>query len=342
MSGALRILRAGPAMSVQDLGRPGHMARGLSTGGAADRQALFEAAALLQLPDVAPAIEMAAVGGVFSADAPMRFALTGAPMRAMIQGDPVAWSASHVLHPGQKLEIGGARAGVYGYLTPAAGIDTPPWLGSRAFHGVAGVGKPLAIGDALPLGVDPRPDATSMTLDPDSRFQGGEVRLAPGPQTGLFPEETVARALATEFRRGAQANRQGVRLDHDGEPFGSAATAGLASDFIVPGDVQMTGDGVPYVLMAECQTIGGYPRLGTVLPDDLPRVAQTPLNAPLRFVLVTTEEADALWKSDAERLRMARGGVRPLFRDPTFMRDLLSFNLVGGVTCGDDLERDGG
>jgi len=340
MSATLTIHRAGPAVTVQDLGRPGHMARGLSAGGAADRQALFEAAALLQLPEVAPAIEMAGLGGAFTADAPTRFALTGAPMKASIEGDPVAWNASHTLHPGQRLEIGGASAGVYGYLTPAATINTPVWLGSRAVHGVAGVGKPLAAGDALPLGEDSRLEAPGMTLDPLSRFAGGEVRMMPGPQTGLFSEATLERALSTEFRRGAQANRQGVRLDHDGEPFGTDAAAGLASDFIVTGDVQMTGDGLPYVLMAECQTIGGYPRLGTVLPDDLPRVAQAPLGAPLRLALVTVEEADALWKSDAERLRLTRIGVRPLFRDPARMRDLLSYNLVGGVTSGDDLERD--
>jgi len=338
MSATLTIQRAGPAISVQDLGRPGHMAQGISTGGAADRQALFEAAALLLLPAVAPAIEMASLGGVFTTDAPMRFALTGAPMKATIDGYPLAWSASHTLHPVQRLEIGGASVGVYGYLTPAATIDAPAWLGSRAVHGVAGVGKPLAAGDALPLGEDPRPEAPSLTLDPGDRFSGGEVRLMPGPQTALFPKAVLDRALATEFRRGAQANRQGVRLDHGGEPFGTEAAAGLASDFIIAGDVQMTGDGVPYVLMSECQTIGGYPRLGTVLPDDLPRVAQAPLGARLRLALVTTEAADALWKSDAERLRLARGGVRPLFRDPASMRDLLSYQLISGATSGDYVE----
>lgn len=44
---ALRVLSAGPGVTVQDLGRPGWLASGLSRGGAADRLALLEGAALL-------------------------------------------------------------------------------------------------------------------------------------------------------------------------------------------------------------------------------------------------------------------------------------------------------
>ena len=138
--GSLTILRAGPALSVQDLGRPGHLSEGLSPGGAMDRLALLEAAALLDLPDVVPAIEMASTGGRFSVDAPMRIALTGAPMKAAVDGAPAPWAATVLLLPGQVLEIGGATAGTYGYLTPAGGIRSPDWLGSRSAHLVIGVG----------------------------------------------------------------------------------------------------------------------------------------------------------------------------------------------------------
>jgi len=340
MSATLTVHRAGPAMTVQDLGRPGNMSSGLSTGGAADRLALLEAAALLNLPEVVPAIEMAGTGGSFSVDAPMRFALTGAPMRVTLDGAPRPWNASVLLHPGQRLELGGVSAGVYGYLTPAGGIQTERWLGSRAAHLVAGIGKPLVAGDDLPLGSDPHPEAAGQTVEVDDRFSGGVVRLMPGPQTSLFSEEAIARVQATAFRRGAQANRQGIRLDHDGAPFSAEAAAGLASDFILPGDVQMAGEGIPFVLTAECQTIGGYPRLGTIVPDDLPRMAQAPLGSTVRLKLVSLEVADALWRSDGARLRDLRGRVQPLVRDPRYIHDLLSYQLISGATAGDDLDRE--
>lgn len=335
----LTIHRAGPALSVQDLGRPGHLSEGLSPGGAADRLALFEAAALLGLPAVVPAIEMASMGGRFSTDTPMRIALTGAPMKAALDGAPLPWPSSLLLLPGQMLEVGGATAGVYGYLTPAGGIATPEWLGSRAAHLVIGVGRPLAAGESLPLGPDPAPNAPAQTLDPEPRFAGGTLRLMPGPQTGLFDAATLERIQATAFTRSAQANRQGIRLDHEGAPFPASGAKGLASDFILAGDVQMIGEGIPFVLMAECQTIGGYPRLGTVLPDDLPKIAQAPMGAGLRLALVPLEEADALWQSDDDRLRALRKRVRPLIRDPRDIPDLLGYQLIGGMTRGDDLDR---
>ena len=64
------------------------------------------------------------------------------------------------------------------------------------------------------------------------------------------------------------------------------------SDIIVTGDIQMTGDGEPYVLMSECQTMGGYPRIGTVIPADLPVLAQAKAGTPIRFEQITLEQAD--------------------------------------------------
>lgn len=339
MSGLLHIKRAGPAVSVQDLGRPGYMGQGVATGGAADRQALFEAAALLEAPAVLPAIEMAGMGGSFTVDAPTRFALTGAPMRANLDGEPLGWNESHLLQPGEVLDLGGVSEGVYGYLSFAAGMALVPWLGSVASQASLGIGKLLAAGDTLPLGTDPDTTLPPRRLPKSDRFKGGTLRMMPGPQTSLFDPATLERALATGFTRDAAANRQGVRLNHDGAPFPADDAASLASDFITQGDVQMTGDGVPYVLMADCQTMGGYPRLGTVLPDDLPTLAQAPMGAKLRLEMLDLAAADALWQSDKARLAALRGKAVVKIRDPRDIRDLLSYQLISGVTAGDDLDR---
>ena len=100
----------------------------------------------------------------------------------------------------------------------------------------------------------------------------------------------------------------------------------------------MTGDGIPYVLLAECQTTGGSPRIGTVIPADLPLVAQTPPGGSLRFRLLDTAAADRLHRSDAALLREARSRCHRLIRDPATIADLLSYTLISGVTRGDDLD----
>lgn len=340
MSAQLILHRAGPAMTLQDLGRPGHIAQGIGTGGAADRLALLEAAALLQAAKPLPVIEMAGLGGSFEVTQTCRFALTGAPMRATLNGSQIAWNESHLISPGDRLDIGGASEGVYGYLCFAGEIATPPWLDSRATQADLGIGRRLEAGDNLPLGPDPDPQSPLRRLSVEGRCNGGSLRMMPGPQTELFSTETLQRALATPFRRGPAANRQGVRLDQDGAPFGAEKSAVLASDFITIGDIQMTGDGVPYILLADCQTMGGYPRLGTVLPCDLPKLAQAPLGAEIRLILLSLAEADGLWKSDQVQLAELRRAAEVKIRDPLSIRDLLRYQLISGVTAGDDLERD--
>ncbi|MBC7156079.1 MAG: urea amidolyase, partial [Rhodobacteraceae bacterium] len=147
MSRALIVHRAGPTTSVQDGGRPGFLAQGLSRGGAADRLALAEGAALLGQGAALAAIEMAGTGGVFEATEDVRIALTGAPMRATLGGAPLVWGASHRLRAGQPLEIGPAVAGVYGYLHVGGGIAVPPILGARGAHLAAGIGVVAGAGD---------------------------------------------------------------------------------------------------------------------------------------------------------------------------------------------------
>ncbi len=339
MSRALIVHRAGPGVTVQDAGRAGFLAFGLSRGGAADRLALAEGAALLrQDPDLA-ALELATMGGEFEATQDMRIALTGAPMRASIDGARIAWNASHALPAGARLSIGAAEAGSYGYLHLGGGIATEATLGSRSAHLAAHIGAAVTGGTSLPIAPDARPEDVGQVLDASTRFDGGTVRIVPGPQTDFFSAAEQARFEAMRFRRDTRGNRMGVRLLCDGDGFHSDAGLSVLSEVIVPGDIQITGDGSPFILLGECQTTGGYPRIGSVLPCDLPIVAQTRPGATLRCRFITLEEGVEAERRDATHRRGLRNRLRPLIRDPHRIPDLLSYQLISGVTAGDDLER---
>ncbi|MEL6681044.1 MAG: biotin-dependent carboxyltransferase family protein [Pseudomonadota bacterium] len=335
----LHIHSAGPGLTVQDLGRPGWKAQGLSSGGAADRLALFEAAALLDAPPDQAVIEMMGFGGTFSVTHPTRIALTGASMQADIDSTPIAPNMTHILQAGAKLKIGGALAGVYGYLAFAGGILSEQIMDSRATHLTAGIGARLQPGETLPLGPDPDPMRAAQKLAPDARFNGGTIRIMPGPQTDFFSATVLDRFAKTIFARSPRGNRQGVRLDYGGTGFPIEGGRTLVSELIVPGDIQMTGDGVPYVLLAECQTIGGYPRIGSVIPADLPKIAQAAPGTDLTFQFLSVDEADATAISDADLLIKLAQSCQPIIRDPHDIADLLSYQLISGATAGDDVER---
>lgn len=328
--------RVGPGVTVQDKGRPGYLAQGLSRGGAADLLALAEGAALLGQDEDLAVIEI--VGSFLSIEvtAPTRIALTGAPMRALCDGAPLVWQASHTLAAGARLDMT-AGAGGYSTLHLGGGILADPVLGARSAHLAAGLGRMLQSGDRLVLGRDAS-TRTGLTFTPLPRFEGGTLRLVETPQTALFPPDMRARFTATRFRKDARGNRMGQRLIQDGAGFGLDAGLNIVSEIIVPGDIQITGDGTPFVLLSECQTTGGYPRIGTVLPCDLPRLVQAPPGAELRFRFVSLEDATALEQAEAIRRAGLRGTLRPLIRDPHDISDLLSYQLISGVTCGDELE----
>ncbi|TVP72715.1 MAG: biotin-dependent carboxyltransferase [Rhodobacteraceae bacterium] len=328
--------RAGPGITVQDLGRTGYLAQGLSRGGAADRLALHEGATLLGQDPHCAALEIAGSFLSLELTAPRRIALTGAPMQAVCDGAALVWHASHALPAGARLDLS-PRTGGYSYLHFGGGIDLPPLLGARAAHLAAGLGQMIKAGTRLPLGHDPG-HCSGQTFTPLARFDGGLLRMVATPQTRLFPKAICARFTQTQFRKDARANRMGQKLLWDGAGFGLDTGLQILSDTIVPGDIQITGDGAPFVLLSECQTTGGYPRIGTVLPCDLGRLVQAPPEAALHFTFVSLQEAVQIERTEAARRETLGKSLRPLLRDPHDMADLLAYQLISGVTCGDDLE----
>lgn len=326
--GTLTIVEGSPTLSVQDMGRPGYRAQGLTIAGAMDTLALHEGAALLRQDAGLAAIEMAGSGGSFRVDRDTRIALTGATMAASIDGVAVLWNASHLLPAGATLTIGGARTGSYGYLHVGGGIDTPRVMGARATHLRAGVGAALDTGQTLPLGPD-RGGAVDMVLPVDDRFDGGVLRCVASMQTGSFAADVLARFQTTQFRRDPRANRMGIRMDHDGAGFATEDALSIVSEVTVPGDIQLTGDGAPFVLMCECQTTGGYPRIGTVIPCDLPRAAQAPAGAKVSFEFIDMDAALTLHRRYTDAIPTLYRRAEPRVRDPADMTDLIGYQLAG-------------
>lgn len=340
MTRALIVHRVGPGVTVQDMGRPGYLGFGLSRGGAADSLAVSEGAALLGQDNTLAVLEMAGIGGEFEASDTTRIALTGAPMRASIDGVRLAWNASHLLPAGAKLSIGATECGTYGYLHLGGGVATSERLGGRGAHLAAGLGGPIHAGEHLPIGKDAKPTDIGMGIAFDPRFDGGTLRVVSSLQTEFFSSSELERFEATQFNRDIRGNRMGVRVLPKGEGFHSEGGLSILSEIIVPGDIQITGDGTPFVLLSECQTTGGYPRIGSVIPADLPRIAQARPGAALRFRFVTLEEAVVVERREQERRARLRTSVHPLIREPGTIHDLLAYQLISGVTAGDELERE--
>jgi biotin-dependent carboxylase-like uncharacterized protein len=250
-------------------------------------------------PVGAAALECTLGGPALAFLAPLRFAVAGADLGAVLErADLGAWpvppGAGVLARPGNVLRFAGRRSGCRAYVALQGGIDVPAVLGSRStelgsgFGGLAG--RALAAGDRLGV----RPAAGEGRAVPsDMPTQGdvtsASVRVVLGPQADHFDAGTVARFLASPWRVSSTSDRVGCRLE--GEPLRHAGPAEILSDGMVPGSVQVPPDGRPIVVTADGPTTGGYPKIATVLTGDLPLLAQlVPGEGELRFEAVRIED----------------------------------------------------
>ena len=291
----VEVLEPGILTTVQDRGRHGYQRYGVPSSGALDEFALRAANILVGNDDGAAALELTFSGARLRFLMPTMVAITGGDLGPELDGGAVAqWEAVPVA-PGGVLAFGQVRAGMRAYLAVAGGIDVPPVLGSRSTYSrsrLGGVdGRPLQAGDVLrrgPLGEGLRGKRMPDSAIPE-RGRGHRLRVVLGPQDDAFTEEGVRTFLSSTYSVTNLSDRTGYRLE--GPTIQHAGGADIISDGIPLGAVQVTGDGMPIVLLSDRGTTGGYTKIATVISTDVRKLAQATPGDTVTFASVTVEEA---------------------------------------------------
>ncbi|MGN6232069.1 MAG: biotin-dependent carboxyltransferase family protein [Trinickia sp.] len=314
------VLRAGVLSSVQDLGRPGYRHLGVAKAGALDALALEVGNRLVGNAPQAAGIEVTVGPMALRFAQATRIAITGAHFSATLDGAPVHTWWSLPVRAGQELVLLGPVRGMRGYVCVRGGIDVVPVLGSRStdlsacFGGLGG--RKLRDGDRLPTGASMERHGKATAADTPAfgvkapewcRFAdvareparrgkhtaGAEraalIRVLRGPEYDTFSEAARTAFWLEEWRVTPNSNRMGYRLE--GGVLAREHEAELRSHAVLPGTIQVPGNGQPIVLMSDAHTTGGYPRIGVVIAADLWKLAQVRLGAAVRFVRTTREEA---------------------------------------------------
>jgi KipI family sensor histidine kinase inhibitor len=299
---AISVLHPGLFSTVQDLGRHGQRASGVPLSGAADSLSLRLANLLVGNSAGAAGLECTLLGPTLRCERDLTVAIMGAAFPGLPSGRAVRLVA------GSEIALGHATAGCRGFLAVAGGIDVPLVLGSRStlvaagFGGIAG--RALRAGDRLAVGEPAGPATALEGVPPALRTvrRPGVLRMIPGEQIDLCGDAVWSRS----FRVSSRSDRMGLRLE--GQPLsGSERQAGMASVAVSPGTVQLPPDGRPLVLLADAQTIGGYPVIGQVIAADLPLAAQLRPGDEVRMRRATADEArEALRHLEAAVATMER------------------------------------
>ncbi|MEH7545150.1 biotin-dependent carboxyltransferase family protein [Neobacillus vireti] len=298
MKAILKVVKPGLQTTIQDLGRYGYQQFGISPSGAMDTFSMQVANILVGNPNGEAVLEAAVIGPEVEALSDVVIAICGGDFTPKVDGEEVSMWKSFLIRKGQVLTVGHCRRGARAYIAFGGGIDVPFVLSSKStfLNGKFGgfEGRALQKGDVL-VG-SPLIRKPYKRLHPELVPQYAKemtIRVVIGPHEDRFTEESIHRFFSEDFVVTHKANRMGYqlkgpKLEHIGGP-------DIISDPIPFGGIQVPASGQPIILLADRQTTGGYTRIGTVISEDIPKVAQAVPDTILHFSMVSVEEAQRLY-----------------------------------------------
>lgn len=300
---AFTVVQPGILSLLQDAGRFGKHNIGLTNGGPLDKQSFNWANRLLD-NDVNACVIEASIGGlVLEANVGTQIAVTGGDAELTINQKPVASWQTHSIKAGDKIAFDFAKTNTRHYLAVKGGFQVEEMFGSRATvarEKLGGIdGSALKAGDKIPcspasatteysVNLADRPDYIRST----NSCKNIKLRVILGYQHKTFSHLQQARFFNSDFTISDKCDRMGFRLT--GPEIQSelhTKDGGMLSEGICYGAIQVPADGQPIVLLNDRQTIGGYPKIGSVFSLDIPKLTQRLPGASLEFEAITIDEA---------------------------------------------------
>jgi antagonist of KipI len=311
--------RAGFLTSVQDLGRTGFREFGVSLGGGLDSFGLRVANLLAGNDEGAAGLEISLGGLQLRFEDERVLAWCGGDFDVRVGSSALPAGHAGSVRAGEKLKIGTPKVGCRSWLAISGGIDIEPVLKSRSTDLRAGFGgyqgRALRDRDVLPLGMwpgSPTP-ATGISAWTASHDWVSPAKPKPilrfirGVDWSRFSEATIQRFKEHEFAISADSDRMGVRLE--GPELKRVDESDLVSAAVAPGTIQVPPSGKPILLLGDCQTIGGYPKMAHVITIDLGVAAQLRAGDHVRFSEVSLADANRLLLERERQLELFRVGL---------------------------------
>ncbi len=292
------VLEPGVQTSVQDWpGRQGYWDVGVPPSGPMDMHAHRAANALVGNAADAAALEITLAGPTLRFNTATLVAVTGAPAKLTLNGEPVPmWQAIKV-PAGATLAVGRCERGVRLALAVAGGLDVPLYLGSRStftlgqFGGHAG--RHLRTGDVLHLS-SARTQASPVRAEPleaPEYTNHWDIKVLYGPHGApdFFTPDDITMFFGTDWKIHHNSSRTGVRLIGPKPQWArtDGGEAGLHPSNIhdnayAIGAIDFTGD-MPVILGPDGPSLGGFVCPAVVLHDELWKLGQLRPGDTVRF-----------------------------------------------------------
>jgi antagonist of KipI len=313
------VARAGFLTSVQDLGRTGYRQFGVSTSGALDPFALRVANLLVGNDEDAAGLEITLGGLQLRFNDERIVAWCGGEFDVRVGSTLLPAGHAAFINAGEELKFNHPRTGCRCWAAISGGIDMPIVLRSRStdlranFGGLDG--RKLRDGDIIPLGKWPGSPTPATVISswtaPHDWVNPARhdpiLRFIRGMDWARFNASTLQRFTSESFAVSSDSDRMGARLA--GPELRPTNHAELISEAVAPGTIQVPPSGRPILLLGDCQTIGGYPKIAHVITVDLSVAAQLRAGDHVRFFEVSLTDAHRLLLQREHELERFRIGL---------------------------------
>ncbi|OAS89322.1 MULTISPECIES: biotin-dependent carboxyltransferase family protein [Metabacillus] len=327
----IKVLEQGLSTTVQDLGRIGFQQYGVVVGGVMDEVAAKIANLLIGNNEDDAVVEMTLIGPTLLFQQDTLISLCGADLSASIGSKPVPLWKPIFVKAGSVLRFGRPLQGCRTYLAVAGGIDVPLVMESRSTYVRGGLGgyhgRTLQKGDVLNYkpsdlakflctriwsGPFKQVNWTVSSLIKPVYKKDPEIRFIKGPQFDLFIERSKREFLSEKYKVTPNSDRMGYRLS--AKALKLTKDVELLSEAVTMGTIQVPNDGQPIILMADRQTIGGYPKIGYVASIDFSVLSQVMPGENLTFKEISIQDAQRLLLEREHMISKVKIGISLAFR----------------------------
>ena len=320
---------AGPLVTFQDIGRPGNMRYGVSASGPMDIVAFEAANAVLGNDTKQTAIEISLGGLILQChEGSITLAITGGDFLIEYQGQKISSWTVLTLQKGERLSVRAGKSGSWAYLAFSGKLNVNDWLNSSSTHSTSGFGGGvLKTGQKFTLtDASNQENRIGPILKPNF-YTNDLIHAVLGPQDQYFMNTAIKIFSNSIFKVSDNYDRMGMQLT--GPKLELKSALSIPSEPVVKGSIQVSGDGIPTILLADHQTTGGYPKIATVISSDINRLVQFRSNQSVEFKLISSNEA--LQKTRKLLDKKEKYLKKISISKGTLEQRLMSENLIGGV-----------
>jgi antagonist of KipI len=327
----IQIIKSGLLSTVQDFGRRMYLSQAVPVSGAMDTLSARVANKVLGNNDGDAVIEFTYADAEFKADTELLIAYAGDGAILMVGSQKLSAERPIYIPQGTTIKLANNKIGSRTCLAVAGGFDVPEVLGSRSTFITAGFGgldgRSLKAGDVLvntpQLSIITQKILTSLKGDelkytiwslPRQLLLPADrkiIRVIPAHEFNWFNGQAIVDFLSEPYTVGSNSNRMGYHLE--GAPLNRINKGELLSTAVTPGTIQVTGNGSMIILMADCQTTGGYPRMAQVAAVDLPLCGQLKPGDTIYFTEIDPLEAEMLYLEREQQLHRLTTAVNSKF-----------------------------